>query len=357
MNLREIIEYISGQGGNRAPGSALSPGKACPDEADLLALTEDRLSESRRGLMEKHLAGCDDCRDTLALFAHCSSDDALDSSFEQMSEAAITKQAARVLAYINQDTEQQEARKIRRPIAGQTAQAGQEMAGQALAAGTATRAGIYISFRQLAVAALLVCAVTASVLFWVTREQAHRGEAMQALAVASSKKRRIEPRISGDLKYSSYSTTRGMDEDDDLQFDIALNDASVAVEQSPTPEAKHILARVYLARGKRGEVEKARLILEQLVGDGNRSAEVLNDLGVAFLGLDNPVEAASAFGAALDSDPGFDEALFNRALARQGFDREGARKDFEQFIKVSTDQGWTDEAKRKLESLQDSPRR
>ncbi|HKY03283.1 MAG TPA: tetratricopeptide repeat protein [Blastocatellia bacterium] len=344
MKLREIIDYISGQGGGRIPRSAMPPDYACPDEADLLALTEDRLPRARRAVMEKHLAGCDDCRDTLTLFARRSGEGALDSSAPEMSEAEITRQAARVLAYIEQD--QQNASSIRRPIAGQPS-----------LAQSATRSGIYISFRQLAIASLLVCAMSASFLFWVTREQAPTGEAMQALALASSKKRRIEPRVSGDLNYSSYSTTRGMDEDDDLQFDIALNNATLAAEQSPTPEAKHILARVYLARGKRGEVEKAREILEQLVSDGHQSAAVLNDLGVAFLGLDKPAEAASVFSRALASDPGYDEALFNRALARQGFDREGARKDLEQFIKISTDQGWTGEAKRKLESLEDSPRR
>lgn len=356
MNLREIIHYISGWGGKRPPAPALPPDYGCPGESDLLALTEGRLSEGRRAVIEKHLAVCDDCRDTLALFIHqCSSQDAVDSSLPQMSQDEVNKQAARVMAYINQDAEKRDAASIRRPLA-QRATGGRAWAGQGLAAQGSAGAGVYISFRQLAVAALLVCAVASAVLFWMTREQAPRGRAMQALALASSKKRRIEPRVSGDLKYSSYSTTRGMGEDDDFQFDIALNDARVAVEKSPTPEARHILARVYLARGKRGEVEQARQILEQMVRDGNRSAEVLNDLGVAFLGLDQPGEAESMFSRALEGDPGFDEALFNRALARQGFDRDGARKDLEQFIRISTDQGWKDEAKRRLDSLQDSPR-
>jgi tetratricopeptide (TPR) repeat protein len=357
MNLREIIHYISGWGGNRFPASALLPDYSCPGESELIALTEDRLSQARRAVIEKHLAVCDDCRDTLTLFIQCSGEDAVDSSLPQMSQAEINKQAARVMAYINQDTDKRDAASIRRPIAEQAA-GNRAWAGQELAAQTTAREGVYVSFRQLAVTALLICALASSVLFWMTREQAPSGKAMQALALASSKKRRLEPRISGDFKYSSYSRTRGVGDDDDIQFDIALNAAKGTGKQYQTPEAKHMLARVYLQRGKRGEIEEAQQILEQLVSSSeNPSAELLNDLGVAFLELDDPREAARRFTRAREIDPGFHAALFNRALARRRFDRDGARKDLEEFIEKSSDQGWKDEAKQKLESMQDTPPR
>jgi anti-sigma factor RsiW len=37
----------------------------CPAEAELLAYSENRLRGLRRSRLEKHLSGCDDCRETL----------------------------------------------------------------------------------------------------------------------------------------------------------------------------------------------------------------------------------------------------------------------------------------------------
>jgi tetratricopeptide (TPR) repeat protein len=73
---------------------------------------------------------------------------------------------------------------------------------------------------------------------------------------------------------------------------------------------------------------------------------------VALFQLGRYEEALAAFSEALERSPGFEEALFNRALAAEQLGQlEKARQDWERFLSLSGDSGWRREAEQHLNSL------
>lgn len=78
----------------------------CPDEAEILAYCEGRVSEQHRTKIYKHLAGCQNCIELLAMFAQISEQEADegpengDTSVSGMSEKELTE---KVLDMIEKD--------------------------------------------------------------------------------------------------------------------------------------------------------------------------------------------------------------------------------------------------------------
>src|SRR5947209_570682 len=115
---------------------------------------------------------------------------------------------------------------------------------------------------------------------------------------------------------------------------------------------RQMLARAHLAFDRPEHARQAQAILESLQGRGALSAEVFNDLGVAQFQLQNHEAAIMSFSRALEINPGYAEALFNRALAEESAIRyPEARRDWEQFLNVTTDANWKAEAERHLSAL------
>lgn len=342
MSLFNSVHRLVSKAGG-APGlkSDFSPARLCPDEAEILNYLEGKISPRGRSEMENHFACCSDCRELLVLFIKIPDEqvEGYDANAASISEDGVKKQAARILAFIENDERRH------RPAGRQPARA-QASKG---------REGIYVSYPVLASLALIICAIAAGAVFWVARDQRPQS-GMEALKLAMKEERRTPTRISGGLAYSPYSMTRGEEDSDGLQFERALNKLKYAADGSESPEARQALARVHLALGKREEASKALAILEQLVAGGNQSPEILNDLGVAQFQLENYSEAILNFSKALEKSSGFSEALFNRALAEEHDSRvEAAKQDWQLFLISSSDPKWKAEAERNLQRLQSSP--
>lgn len=314
------------------------PGPLCPDVAEIFVYMEGRTSSRLRAELESHFASCNDCRELMALFIQVPDEkmEGFDASLAPLSDDGIKKQAARVLAFIEND----ENRPIQ-PVTKRSPYA--EVARK--------RDGIYVSYPVLAAAVMIICAVGAGLMFWLARD--HRPDAaMDVLKLAIKDDRRIPARISG-LPYSPYYSTRGEEDREELQFERALNKMTYAKDKSAAAKARWTLARVQLASGNREEAKNALTILEQVVADGNHSAEIFNDLGVAHLQLRNYSEAIANFNKALEESPDFTEALFNRALAEEQDNRmEAAKQDWQQFIRLTSDEKWKEEAEGNLRRLQ-----
>ena len=302
----------------------------CPDEVDVLAYSEGKLSTRVRAQLERHFAHCDDCRQVLAFLARES-----EKASDPLTEEAVSEQTDRVLAYIQRDD-----LNTRRP-----------------AQKVQPAAGFYVSFPRLASAGLVICAVAFAGIFMITRDQSPANAAMDALRLGLKNGRHTEARISGGFEHSRYlGTTRGGDSnDDDLHFNRAENKVKAAAIDSTAVEARQTLARVYLARGTPEDAGRALVILDQLMNSGAATPEALNDIGVAHLQLEHYDKAIGDFSQALAKSPGYNEALFNRALA-EGLARhdEDARRDWQQFINQSSDENWKAEAKEHL-NRQSSP--
>jgi hypothetical protein len=353
MNLFESIKLLVGKVG---PGRSDTPGPAtgseCPHEADILAYSEDRLSQRRREQLEGHFLCCDDCRAFLALFAH-SCDDATEPDIRPLTDKAIKNQTARVLTYIKEDEfNRRKAEGNKQPV---------EAMGGGLFTfnrqGGATRS--FTSSRQMAGITLMICAVAVGTLYFTMGSEPPIVIAKDAFTLAVKDNRFIEPQLPG-LPHSPYNVeNRGDGKDGDgkdavppragLQFRRAEVAIQFAEDPSAPAEPRLLLARIYLAHGDPDHTGRALTILEQLAAAGNQSPEFLNDMGVALYQSKRYSEALSYFDQALDKSPGFNEALFNRALTEKKMGNlEKAREDWNRFIESSADEKWKDEARNNL---------
>lgn len=342
MNIRALLKQ-------RIDGKRPAETAGCPGEAHILAYTEGRLSPGKQAGLEMHLAKCDDCRELLA-FASKECPDG--TSAESVSEKAVKQQTARVLAYIEQDesrlrTNQQSAnpglpwKGLQRFFFGD----------QILQTSTGSRTFSSLSIPILAFVALVVCAVGAVSVFWMTRDKSS-DEALAALRLAMKDERRNQALISGDIDHSHYLPMRGGEETDDLNYDRALNKLKFAYEETAPAESRLLLARVLVSTAKRENTRKALSILAQLEAVGIQTPELFNDRGVAELQLGRYAEAVDYFTRATQGAPDNSRFLFNKALAEQMAGRtDEARQDWNHFISIASDERLKDEGRDQLDSL------
>lgn len=354
MSLLETIKVLAGKiGSGRSHTPRPATGPECPHEADLLAYSQDRLPHRRREQLESHFLGCDDCRGILALLARAA-DDATEYDIKPLTDSAIKHQASRVLTYIKEDEFK------RRQIGGDKQSVRGLISGLFVSnKPSPSGEGVFVSTRQLLTAGLMVSALAAGSVYFLTKGEPKNLVAREAVTLATKEKRLSEARISGDLPHSPYplvtrsaegrSAAEGEDPQAELQFDRAQSQVQFAEEPSAPAEDRLALAMVYLARGELDYAKRALDILEQLVAAPNPSAEVLNDTGVALYQLRRYSEAIVYFNRALEKSPSFDEALFNRALVEQKLGNEAAaREDWRRFIETSSDEKWKEEAQRRM---------
>jgi tetratricopeptide (TPR) repeat protein len=337
MSLFNALYRLVGRAGARPDSKPdLSLGPLCPDEAEIFIYTEGRTSSRKRAELEGHFADCRDCRELLALVIKIPDQEVegYDAHLTPLSEDGVKKQTARVLAFIENDERR------RQPAPKQPARP----------VSVRKRDGIYVPYPVLAGLAMIICAIGAGAMFWLTRD--HSPEtAMDALRLAVKEDRRTPARISGGLAHSPYLAPRG-EGGDVLQFERAISKLKHAESESAPVEARLALARVYLALGKDDEANKALTILEQLVARGNQSPEIFNDLGVAQFQLEHYGDAIADFTKALEKSPGYGEALFNRALAYERENSiEAAKQDWQEFIRLNSDEKWKAEAQSHLDLL------
>lgn len=346
MSLRERFNRLPGGKKKAAPeaGANLSAGSDCPHEADVVAYLQNRLSPRQGRQLEKHLAGCDNCREALTHLARLPDAEAGDASITSahLTEDEVKNQARKVLGLIQDAALNDESRP--RFLKRQSRVARNDK-------------GFYLSYPKLAAAMLIFCAVAAGAVFWLTSGPSAEESATGALQAAMQNERRTIARISGNLPHSEWSMEiRGKVQSDEFQLERALARLRFAQEQSAPAESRHLLARVHLAFGKTDNARQAQAILEQLRVSGQQSAEVFNDLGVAQFQLGDYARAIESFSNALAISPKLGEALFNRALANErAGDFDKAQKDWQDFISDASDDQWKVEAERKLKSLQNTP--
>lgn len=298
----------------------------CPDEADVLAYSENKLSDRDRARVERHFAECDDCRQVLAFLGRES-----EEAPAPFTEKAVSDQTDRVLAYIQQD-DRDRTKSVKK---------------------TRAAAGFYISYPRLASVGLLICAIAVGGVFLFTRDQSPADAGMAALKLGLKDGRYTEARISG-LDHSRYAgPTRGGDSyNDDLHFDRAENKVKAAAQDPAAVDPKLVLARIHLARATRGDARQALAILNQLAARGVETPETLNDIGVAQFQLEKYDDAIAYFTKALAKSPAYNEALFNRALAEElARHNADASRDWLQFINKSSEDNWKNEARMHLNSL------
>ena len=336
MKVRELFRFLAG---GPPPGKEPGSGRNdCPDESEVLAYIERRSPAYGRHRLDSHFADCDDCREFLALFVRASREpgEASDSFMEASYDAEVLKQSAKVLTMIKQDEfhHSQSERPRKREN---------------------KREGFYISLPRLALAGAVATLTVVGSLSWFIKPESVEQVAVAALGDAMKTERRTEVRISGGFEYSPHPVTRGSSPsessaDTDFHFERVFSKLKEAEKPSAPAAQRLILARAYLARNSSGDASRARTILEEVAAaSGKETAEIDNDKGVALFQLENYQAALNSFSRALEKKPDFYEALFNQALAEERLKSySDARRDWEAFIKASTDAKWKAEAQRHL---------
>lgn len=308
----------------------------CPPESELLSYAEKRLTPERRAKLEGHMGDCDDCRESLVLFARISGEETenVETIDPSRSDDLIRQQTDRVLAFIALDEENQlPVRARREPVKPE-------------------RSGFSLSYAQLGFAATLVIVAAVAINYVTMSTEAALAEGRGARQLATKDDRRITPRLSDGFEYSPNSVIRG-ERKNVVHLDRALNRLKFAEKDSAPVEARQELARVYLSRDEQPkDPARALEILEELSNRPDATPEVLNDLGVAYYQSNRFEDAITAFSKALVEKPDYQEALFNRGLAnKDARNYYAARRDFQQFIELSSDENWKQEADEWLKKL------
>ena len=209
----------------------------------------------------------------------------------------------------------------------------------------------WLPSRELRIAAsiLIIFGLSFGVWFALKSRESEFDKGLAALQTAYAGQRPFQARVSA-IPYSTFSTTRGSSDNDERKDQLRLAELHLAeaVRTKPTPEAHHVLGKVYLAQGRFDDAIKE---FEQSLSGSKNPAQIYNDLGVAWLQKGDFSRSIDSFNKALQLDGNLLEALFNRALAYEKQSRfDDAKADWNEYLKRDSTSPWADEARRHLTS-------
>lgn len=224
-------------------------------------------------------------------------------------------------------------------------------------------------------AALIIVAGIGGLLVWQHRDPA----AGLAAATAGLKSRLVEARLSG-FPYREWHVNRGDGTDADAVADPAVLHLEVQageVLERTGSDAKtlhahglaHLLAASTATEANeiRSERSSAVALLQEAANRAPDNAGYQTDLAAALLTVGDKNSrdlAIAALKKALTIDPRNPEALFNQALALRDSNQALPLRDsnpkaaiaaFQRYLAVDPSSPWADEARRKLENLQEPP--
>ncbi len=195
--------------------------------------------------------------------------------------------------------------------------------------------------RWVAVAAALAIAVVA--VSMVIHRQAQPKSAGEIVQLLLSQNRPFESRLANE-PHLPILRTRGV-EDPGVAYGL------IAGEMTRLSADSHQMGRFYLLQKEFGRAISYLEIAEPEVG---AEAAVHNDLGVAYMESDAPrlEQAGEEFRHALDKDPLFAPAVFNRALLYERINTpEKAVAEWKRYIQLDPNSDWGKEALRRLQGL------
>jgi CHAT domain-containing protein len=212
------------------------------------------------------------------------------------------------------------------------------------------RRAAFISWRWLAIASFLIIALTVGILIANKVRGSDVDRGTRALIDAFSKRRLIEPRLSGGFKCGEFKPSRedisGVTTEEFERARNLITDAAAKGDSS----AELPYARLLLSKSEK--LPEALKYLRRAVARAPKSAEAHNDLGVCFIQQGKIEDAIDEFEVALKRRTDMPEALFNRALSYQRLLLgDPARNDFNRAAEVERDEGWLIEIKRRIEAL------
>jgi tetratricopeptide (TPR) repeat protein len=281
----------------------------CPDAERLAEYAENRLSGASRAALERHLAGCMDCRTVVA----------------------------ETVAFLGHDRGQ-------RPKGGRILP---------FRAGWVSSAAV-----ALGAAAALVLVVRVLPPYWTSQGAGPEFEALVA-AVSREPTRPAEGRLTGGFAYApARRTTRSAlpKDTENLALLAAAAELQQTIEADPSPDNRHALGVALLLLG---DHDRSIDILAVLPRESASQARYVADLGAAYLAraiatgdVEDFARARSAVDSALSLDPGLPEAWFTKAvISERTSDRQGAVAAWDRYLALDPDSEWAGEARERRDRL------
>jgi tetratricopeptide (TPR) repeat protein len=266
---------------------------ACPDPEVLAAYIDGRLTPGERTTIERHLAGCPECRDLVA------------GSVEAIDEMARVA--------------------VPRP----------------------PRTRLWVGLGAvLAAAAAVVMAVR------LNQPSPYYVPEMAQLAAVQSDTRAIEPRLSGFRYAAPPSITRGPADAHNLELTATAEKVRAEIGDHDGVNAEAARGVTYLVDG---DADRAVDSFERATASASAPPRMLSDLAAAYLQRGRPDDAERALAAAeraLGADAHLHEAAFNRALALERLGRTTeAVQAWRDCAAHEPDGQWAAEARRHIDRL------
>jgi len=160
----------------------------------------------------------------------------------------------------------------------------------------------------------------------------------EAYLLGVSQRRPLQYRIT-ESPYAPYARLRGDAEQRQLTSAHFL--LQTALSQEPSPQARHALGRVLLAKG---DASAALEILSQTSDEKPGDLGLRSDLAVALAETGNIEDALREFGAILNEDPRKPAALFNRAIINVRLGKpEQVAEDLRRLATIEPNSPWAAE--------------
>ncbi|MEE4310641.1 MAG: tetratricopeptide repeat protein [candidate division KSB1 bacterium] len=160
-----------------------------------------------------------------------------------------------------------------------------------------------------------------------------------------------DARLSGGYGSSGISMLMGDDDASPVYIAEAKKRLNHAiVKGNDSEKAQRLLAQAYILDN---QYDKAEEILSEIDGDGQTSAAVLNDLGVARYRQSDWESAASYFSKAIERDSHFSEARYNLALVYIAQRKNEEAIDILKTLKtVEEDHAWLQASEQLIHQIQ-----
>jgi len=282
--------------------------RQCLTDETLTDYLEGGLDPAVKAATEAHLVGCDNCRVRLAFFMRLLRDEVRPE--ESAAVAAIQAEWVRT-----------------RNDRGVLVRRGSGCRRWKIAAGGVAAAFVLAAGSRLAL-----------------EHAAEPKTAHEVIHLLLAESRPFEARISGQ-PFLPYTATRGTSDSGSMY-------SLLAGQMNRLSASTYEMGQFYLLQK---DFKNAITYLELASHEAGASAEVLNDLGVAYMESGagaNLQKAVAEFRRSLASRPSFAPAAFNLAVAYQRMGKNDlAEMEWMQYLRLEPERTWKDEAKSKLEAI------
>jgi len=222
---------------------------------------------------------------------------------------------------------------------------------------------------KLAAAFLLVLGGSLAVRTLWYRPSLDKG--LTALNQAYAGSRPLETRIAG-FSYAPFHPSRGLNETETearILRERAERILLDAVAEKPSAANQHALGKFYLAEKR---FDQAIELFQAALKGLPQNPALENDLGAAFFelskleslkkqndkGMQHLAEGFEHFSRALELQPDYSEALFNRALCKEKMLLPNqAAEDWNRYLQLDSKSEWADEARRRVGQIQKTGQR